>query len=286
MQPWSARTLCPGQGFRPRQFEYHPTVPGVLLFGTLRGEVAVVSDVGDARVHGGSGRVARRWAADAGLSHSRHDSILGLCWLRKSPNRFVCGSSQGVLRMCALGADDLRTPTAVGDGDDGGGGGDGTTRLDEGDTERDGGGVAAGGAAAAGDGGGGGIVGAYDKFDKLTSVHVNCDDRHVLASGYSLNVRLYDIETTRVVREFTRVHPATTARHNRRRFLVVVVVMAPPTSLTRHDSPSRPRPQARAPRPHQHRALRERVAAHLRNLVVRPDRQSLGRARCVAWRRV
>ena len=31
MQPWAATVLCPGRGFRPRQFEYHPTLPGVLL---------------------------------------------------------------------------------------------------------------------------------------------------------------------------------------------------------------------------------------------------------------
>ena len=190
MQPWAATVLCAGHGFRPRQFEYHPTIPGVLLFGTLRGEVAVVRGVGDPRVRGGGGAVARRWDGDAGLSLSRHDSILGLCWLRRSPRRFICGSSQGVLRMCALGEDDLRA--RADDDDDGaagaaasgmsGGGGSGPDRAP------------AGGAAN--------VAGEYARFEKLTSVHVNCDDRHMLASGYSLNVRLYDVETAQVVREF------------------------------------------------------------------------------------
>ena len=51
-------------------------------------------------------------------------------------------------------------------------------------------------------GGAADVAGEYARFEKLTSVHVNCDARHMLASGYSLNVRLYDVETAQVVREF------------------------------------------------------------------------------------
>jgi hypothetical protein len=67
MQSWSSRVLCETGGYRPRQFEYHPSQEGLLLFGTIRGEV-VVADVD-------SGRAKRVYVG--GLSRDRHDSILG-----------------------------------------------------------------------------------------------------------------------------------------------------------------------------------------------------------------
>lgn len=67
MQPWKTRVLCDNTGLRPRQFEYHPTVDGLLLFGTIRGEV-VVGDVEN-------GKAARIF--QAGLANDHHDSILG-----------------------------------------------------------------------------------------------------------------------------------------------------------------------------------------------------------------
>ena len=67
MQAWGTRVVCEGSNFRPRQFEYHPTQEGLLLFGTIRGDVVAV----DVR----EGEVLRSFSE--GLSKDRHDSILG-----------------------------------------------------------------------------------------------------------------------------------------------------------------------------------------------------------------
>ncbi|CAM9761535.1 unnamed protein product, partial [Choristocarpus tenellus] len=50
------------------------------------------------------------------------------------------------------------------------------------------------------------ILTCYQAFHKLTSVHINSTDRFMMASGYSNNVRLFDLETSKVVREFHEVH--------------------------------------------------------------------------------
>jgi hypothetical protein len=67
MQPWRTRVLCEGAGYRPRQFEYHPSLEGLMLFGTIRGEV-VLADVLQ-------GRATRTFAK--GMSADTHDPILG-----------------------------------------------------------------------------------------------------------------------------------------------------------------------------------------------------------------
>lgn len=42
------------------------------------------------------------------------------------------------------------------------------------------------------------IVTEFSKFEKLTSVHVNSTDDHMLASGYTFGVRLFDVATGQV----------------------------------------------------------------------------------------
>ena len=90
MNSWKTTSLCPG--FRPRQFEYSPHIPELLVFGTLRGEVCVVDH-----------RKNRIVAADLGVTQKADDSILGLCWLNRTDhNLFVTGSSKGVLKLCEV----------------------------------------------------------------------------------------------------------------------------------------------------------------------------------------
>lgn len=42
------------------------------------------------------------------------------------------------------------------------------------------------------------IISEFDKFDKLTSVHINSSDDQMLASGYTYGVKLYDLATGQV----------------------------------------------------------------------------------------
>eukprot|EP00949_MAST-11_sp_MAST-11-sp1_P004005 g4005.t1 len=86
---WSYDTLCPG--FKPRQFEYHPTDPRLLVFGTIHGEVVVVDHLSDAIL-----------SSNMDIAGNAMDSVLGLCWLNRSPDRFVMGSSRGVLKLCKV----------------------------------------------------------------------------------------------------------------------------------------------------------------------------------------
>lgn len=46
----------------------------------------------------------------------------------------------------------------------------------------------------------------FDKFELLTSVHVNSTDELILASGYSRNVGLYDISSGKCLQVFTDMH--------------------------------------------------------------------------------
>ncbi|CAM9440289.1 unnamed protein product, partial [Laminaria digitata] len=73
----------------------------------------------------------------------------------------------------------------------------------------------AGGVALSGNGEGGmddrfseagRIVTEFSKFEKLTSVHINSTDDLMLASGYTHGVRLFDVATGSVVREFAEIH--------------------------------------------------------------------------------
>lgn len=78
----STKTICRfkldgGKRCRPRQFEYHPTEPSYMVFGTLQGEVVVINHESD-KVVG--------YVQSSGAPHS----ILGLCWLNKDPNKVEC----------------------------------------------------------------------------------------------------------------------------------------------------------------------------------------------------
>jgi WD40 repeat protein len=113
-------------------------------------------------------------------SQQRHDHILGLCWLRRSPYRFVTASSKGALRMV-----DAEPAVAAYEGPD---------------TEY---GVAL---AASGHPPELPVVHSYAPQQSLTCIHVNCDDTLLLASGYTTDVPVFDLPTGRLVRVLARAH--------------------------------------------------------------------------------
>ncbi|CAI0470440.1 unnamed protein product [Linum tenue] len=142
-----------GRSFRPRQFEYHPTISSLMVFGTLDGEVVVVNHETEKIV----GCVTYFGAMN---------SVLGLSWLKKYPSKLIAGSDNGSLKlydiehMPSITNGLHSSPRAV----------------------------------------------TFDDFEQLTSVHVNSTDELFLASGYSKNVALYDINYGKRIQVFNDMH--------------------------------------------------------------------------------
>ncbi|KAI6678120.1 hypothetical protein NL676_038916 [Syzygium grande] len=99
-------------------------------------------------------------------SYGAMSSVLGLCWLKKHPSLLIAGSDNGSLKLYDI---HQLPPNNSGTYS------------------------------------GAGSV-TFDDFDQLTSVHVNSADELLLASGYSKNVALYDINSGRRLQVFTNMH--------------------------------------------------------------------------------
>ena len=101
-----------------------------------------------------------------GKAKSQTDSILGLCWLRNDGTRFVSGSSAGKI-LCG----DVRP---------------GFNGMVPGRSPS--------------------IITEFPSFDKLTSVHLNSQNDFMVASGYTTTVRIYDLETAKVIQDHVGIH--------------------------------------------------------------------------------
>ena len=87
-QPWACREVAAGLGVRQFEFNPHAQADRFVACGTVRGHAAVVDLE--------SGR-----AAGAVRDFGRHadDAVLGICWLRREPGRFLAGSAEGAIRL-------------------------------------------------------------------------------------------------------------------------------------------------------------------------------------------
>jgi WD40 repeat protein len=191
MQRWDWNVVCPR--FSPRQFELHPTFPDIVLFGSVQGEVVVAdictnshTTVSEVEKNGGAQDHASNVIKYCDLSKTEGgsaDPVLGLCWLRKHPHKFVVGSSDGTLRLCEMGKDVLQTVCAK--------------RGRSHEREE---------AAASMPSKELRVTTSFAKFDELTSVHVNATDERLLVSGYTNSAQIFDMETASVVRYFENIH--------------------------------------------------------------------------------
>jgi hypothetical protein len=188
--PWASRRVFSGLEARQFEFNHAEQLGNVSAFGTVQGAF-VVGDH-DAGVPLGAVR-------SAGVTD--RDPVLAICWLRQSSTRVVTGSSRGAIRLvdaapvlgggsvdAAEGLDGvagaaLPTPAALCAPPNATPSEDMLLDLPELPTVR-----------------------TYPRLKELTCVHVSCDDRHILTSGYRRDVNVVDLETGALTRTLHEPH--------------------------------------------------------------------------------
>lgn len=127
------------------------------------------------------------------------DTILGICWMKNNSHKYIVGSSYG--RICCGDLNKLLDYQDSNSSD--------TANSNSNSNSNP---VAHGIEVSSSYVGQkeflipSTIVAEYEPFEKLTSIHMNCSNQHLLISGYSTGAKIYDTVTSALVREYKDVH--------------------------------------------------------------------------------
>ena len=204
----TAQLLTSSQRYRPRQFEFHPKNDS-LIFGTLTGSIYHISDVtsDERRAINPLGRFnlpnANAYPDDYQNQLHVFDAILGLCWFRNHNHRFISGSQRGIL-LCGDIRDNGNAEHSIdmAEGSSSSGASSISAQLPTGSPSS----YSSSSSSSSSSYLSNNIVKKYETFEKLTSVHLNCDDSYCIVSGYRQDVSLYDVETGEIISTYENAH--------------------------------------------------------------------------------